>query len=85
MIIQSLDQNFAQNCGSYELSMSIDDEASEDWFLLNEYSIEITLSGIPLESPFTVFIDARSDYWEENYITATFEFLECLLYYQRLD
>ena len=65
--------------------MSINDEASEGWFLLNENSIVIILSGIPLESPFTVIIDTRSDYWEENYITATFEFLECLPYYQRLD
>ena len=47
-----------------------------------ELTVSTTL--ISQETIATLAIDVRNDYHEENYITATFEFLVCEAYYSEI-
>ena len=63
--------------------MSIDDDTIAGFFTLTDLSVMIASSQILQEALMTILVDIRSEYWEENLVTVTFEFLECEAYYYR--
>ena len=65
--------------------MSIDDTSSGEIFSLYENRVLIRSRAIAQATTLTMSIDIRSDYWEENYITASFEFIDCESYYYRSE
>ena len=52
--------------------MSIDDTSSGEIFSLYENRVLIRSKAIAQDTTLTMSINIRSDYWEENYITASF-------------
>ena len=76
-------QSLASTCGDYELEMYIDDPESEEYFELEGTSVYHAPWDMASGTLVTMLITVRSEYWEEDLVTATFEYLECEEYFHR--